>query len=61
MRELYREEKFAMLFWHEEYAAQPLGAIEFYRTLAPESKRLVDTLVGELEQAKRMPKVRSKH
>ncbi len=57
-RELYREERFAMACWHEDYASQPGSAIDFYRSLSPEAKRLVDTLVKEIVEAKPIPKGR---
>jgi len=56
MRELYREERFAMAFWHEEYGSQTRGAIDFYADLYPREKALVDRILAELEKSKPMPR-----
>jgi hypothetical protein len=55
MRDLSREEVAAMYVFHDEYAAQACGAIEFWRTLAPGHKRVVREMLSQLDVAKRNP------
>jgi hypothetical protein len=55
MRDLTREELAAMYVFHDEYALQARGAIEFWRTLAPGHKRVVRELLNQLDVALRNP------
>lgn len=52
MRKLTREERAAMWLYHDEYAAQGLGAIEFYKRLGDSEKRCVRDMIKEILEAK---------
>ena len=51
MRELKRVERAAMWFYHDEYAAQNLSAIDFYAQLPFQKKALVQSMVDEILKA----------
>jgi len=53
-RDLTREEIAAMYVFHDEYAAQSDGAINFYRFLAPGHRRVVQELLRQLEKARNL-------
>ena len=52
MRQLTRVERAAMWFYHDEYAAQALGAINFYTSLPIDRKRLMERMVEEILTAR---------
>ena len=52
MRDLTRNEVVAMWLWHNEYAAQGGGAIEWYARLTKSEKRIVADFVSQYEVAR---------
>jgi len=51
MRQLKRVEAAAMWFYHDEYAAQTLSAIDFYRQLPFDKQQLMEKMVDEIVEA----------
>ena len=51
MRQLKRVEAAAIWFYHDEYAAQDYGAIDFYKQLPLEKKQLMEQMVDEIIEA----------
>jgi len=48
MRQLTRVERAAMWFYHNEYAAQSLSAIDFYQQLPYDKQALMQQMVDEI-------------
>ena len=52
MRQLKRVERAAMWFYHNEYAAQSLSAIDFYKQLSVDRQELMQRMVNEILESK---------
>ena len=52
MRNLTKEEIFAMYFWHEEYAKESISAINFHKNLSATGKRICKEAVDKIIKAK---------
>ena len=52
MKPLKQVERAAMWLYHDEYAAQRLGAIEFYKLLPPDKQQLVKQMIKEILEAR---------
>lgn len=49
----HREARLAMLVWHNEYAAQRGGSMDFYDSLTDSQKSLLKKWCDELEQERK--------
>lgn len=55
MRAPNRREIVPMWLWDNEYSRQSLSAIDFYKTLTPYRRRLVDDFLKQLDAAEDAP------